>query len=57
VEDSPESLALQSMTREARHAEMRRLAAEAMADPQFVADLRETMQAFRHVDKENWSLL
>lgn len=33
---------------------MRALAAEAMADTGFVADLRETMHAFRHVDKENW---
>ncbi len=39
---------------EVRHARMRKLAAEAMADPDFVADLRETMYAFRHVDKENW---
>ena len=39
---------------EARHARMRALAAEAMADAGFVADLRETMRAFRHVDKENW---
>jgi len=39
---------------EVRHARMRKLAAAAMADPDFVADLRETMYAFRHVDKENW---
>ncbi len=42
--------------REIRHARMRTLAAEAMADPDFVADLRETMHAFCHVDKENWPL-
>jgi len=39
---------------EVRHARMRKLAAEAMAAPNFVADLRETMHAFRHVDTENW---
>ena len=41
---------------ETRYARMRALAAEAMADPGFVADLRETMHAFRHVDLENWPL-
>ena len=40
--------------REERYARMRRLAAEAMADPRFVADMRETMHAFRHVDSEGW---
>ena len=33
---------------------MRALAAEAIADAGFVADLHETMHAFRHVDKEHW---
>ena len=48
--------AIRLRMREIRHARMRKLAAEAMADPDFVADLRETMQAFRHVDKEHWPL-
>jgi len=38
------------------HAWMRILAEEAMADPDFVATLQDTMQAFQHVDKENWPL-
>ena len=42
--------------REVRHARMRVLAAEAMADPDFVSDLHETRQAFQHVDTENWPL-
>ena len=46
--------AIRLRTREVRHARMRILAAEAMADPDFVADLQETMQAFRHTDTENW---
>jgi len=41
---------------DARHAQMRVLAAEAMADPDFVADLHETMYVFRHVDAEHWPL-
>ncbi len=48
--------AIRLRMREIRHARMRILAAEAMADPGFVADLNETMHAFRHVDKENWPL-
>lgn len=48
--------AIRLRAREVRHARMRKLAEEAMADPDFVADLRETMHAFRHVDKENWPL-
>ena len=42
------------LAREKRHALMRLLAVEAMADPDFVADLRETTYAYRHVDRENW---
>ncbi len=42
--------------REVRHARMRVLAAEAMGDPDFVSGLHETMQAFQHVDTENWPL-
>lgn len=30
--------------------EMRRLVREAMNDPDFVADMRETMEAFRYAD-------
>lgn len=48
--------AIRLRMREVRHARMRKLAEEAMADPDFVADLNDTMQAFRHVDKENWPL-
>jgi len=48
--------AIRLRMREIRHARMRKLAAEAMADPDFVADLHETMHTFRHVDKENWPL-
>ena len=48
--------AMRLRTREVRHARMRKLASEAMADPDFVTDLQETMQAFRHVDNENWPL-
>src|ERR1043166_9055064 len=40
--------------REVRHARMRLLAQEAMQDPAFVADMRDTMQAFHHVDREAW---
>ena len=46
--------AIRLRTREVRHARMRVLAEQAMADPDFVSDLHETMQAFQHVDKENW---
>ena len=42
--------------REVRHARMRVLAAEAVADPDFVSDLHDTMTAFQHTDKENWPL-
>lgn len=48
--------AIRLRMQEVRHARMRKLAADAMADPDFVADLRETMHAFRHVDKEHWPL-
>lgn len=41
-------------TREVRHARMRFLAEQAMADPEFVSDMQGTMQAFQHSDKENW---
>lgn len=48
--------AIRLRAREVRHARMRLLAQEAMADPDFVADMQETMQAFRHTDAENWPL-
>ena len=46
--------AIRLRMREVRHARMRVLAEEAMADPDFVADLHDTMTAFQHVDAENW---
>jgi hypothetical protein len=54
--EEPEAEFSRPLERAARHARMRGLAVEAMADPDFVADLRETMQAFRHVDEEHWPL-
>ncbi len=46
--------AIRQHAREVRHARMRQLADEAMADPGFVADMRETMAAFRQTDAEHW---
>lgn len=46
--------AIRLRAREVRHARLDKMAAEAMADPGFVADMRETMHAFRHVDQEHW---
>ena len=46
--------AIRLRTREVRHARMRVLAEQAMADPDFVSDMRDSMQAFQHTDKENW---
>ena len=46
--------AIRLRSREVHHARMRVLAEQAMADPDFVSDLHENMQAFQHVDKENW---
>lgn len=54
--EEPEADSVWPLERAARHARMQELAEEAMAAPDFVADLRETMQAFRHVDKEHWPL-
>ena len=48
--------AIRLRTREVRHARMRVLTEQAMADPDFVSDMRDTMQAFQHTDKENWPL-
>jgi len=48
--------AIRLRMREVRHARMCKLAVQAMADPDFVADLHETMEAFRYADKENWPL-
>lgn len=36
------------------HEEMERQAREAMADPDFVADMRNTQAAFADVDARNW---
>lgn len=46
--------AIRLRAREVRHAHLDKLAAEAMADPDFVADMHDTMNAFRYVDAENW---
>lgn len=46
--------AVRRRAREVRHARMRRLADEAMADPGFVADMRETMAAFGPLDSQDW---
>ncbi len=47
IEDS-----IRMRAREVRHARMRRLADEAMGDPGFVADMRATVEEFRHTDQE-----
>jgi len=44
--------AVRRRAREVREARLRRLAQEAMDDPDFVADMRETMQAFRFADAD-----
>jgi Ser/Thr protein kinase RdoA (MazF antagonist) len=49
IEDS-----IRMRAREVRHARMRRLADEAMGDPGFVADMRATVEEFRHADQECW---
>ena len=46
--------AIRLRTREVRHARMRVQAAEAMNDPVFVADMRETMQTFASSDRDSW---
>ncbi len=46
--------AIRMREREVRHARMRKQAAEAMNDPDFVADMRGTMQDFKFVDGEHW---
>lgn len=48
--------AIRAQATEVRHARMRKLADEAMADPQFVADMHETMAAFEPVDRNKWPL-
>src|SRR5689334_1863800 len=40
--------------RESSHAHLHERAQEAMADRDFIADVRETMDAFGYVDRENW---
>lgn len=49
IEDS-----IRMREREVRHARMRHLAAEAMADPDFVVDMRGVMAEFQYVDSEAW---
>ena len=49
IEDS-----IRRRAREIRHARMRELAREAMEDPGFVEDMRGTMEAFKHTDRERW---
>jgi hypothetical protein len=49
IEDS-----IRARRREVRHALMTRMAEEAMADPEFVADMRETMDAFEPSTSEGW---
>ena len=46
--------AIRLRMREVRHARMRILAEEAIADPNFVSDLHDTMSAFQHTDAESW---
>ena len=46
--------AIRLREKEVRYARMRRMAAEAMNDPGFVADMNGTMEAFRHADLEHW---
>src|SRR5438477_10324660 len=51
IEDS-----IRLRAREVRHARMRAQAEEAMNDPGFVADMRDTMEAFKHADTEFWPI-
>ena len=46
--------AIRLRAREIRHARMRKLAQEAMNDPGFVADMRDTMAAFEPIDLQDW---
>jgi hypothetical protein len=46
--------AIRARAREVRHARMRQLAQEAMADPDFVADMHDTVRSFDAVAGENW---
>lgn len=48
--------AMRTRIREVRHARLRLLAAEAVADPGFVADMRETAEAFSPVLTDQWPL-
>lgn len=48
--------AIRAKAREVRHARMRRLAAEAIADPQFVEDMHATAHAFEATDHAQWPL-
>ena len=46
--------AIRLRARDVRHARMRMQAAEAMSDPGFVEDMRETMRAFESADRDGW---
>ena len=46
--------AIRLRAREVRHVRMRRQAAEAMSDCDFVNDMRETMRAFESADRDGW---
>ncbi|MGO8669843.1 MAG: hypothetical protein ACLQVD_00505 [Capsulimonadaceae bacterium] len=45
---------IRARSREVRHARLRQQAAEAMADPDFVADMRATMDAFEPALLDRW---
>ena len=46
--------AVRVRARDVRHARLRRLAEEAMADADFVADMRETIRAFEPAAADRW---
>jgi len=49
IEDS-----IRARAREVRRVRMKQLAEEAMADPDFVSDMRDTVRAFDPLAGENW---
>lgn len=48
--------AIRAKAIEVRHAQMRKLAAEAMADPDFVSDMHETMTSFDSFNRDGWNV-
>jgi len=57
IASSPDAFideAIRARAREVRHARLRILAEDAMADPLFVQDMHETMATFEPVDRELW---